>query len=1141
MTGEFMAIQFVIGSTGTGKTVHIMDEMFLKQKEGHNETQLYIVPEQYTLKAQEEFLIHTKANGLLHIEVLSFNRLVNRFMDDLGIAHKKVMSDLSMSMIVRKLLQQHADTFIWLSKNAKQQSFVEEISTIIKECYQYTITPEKLFQIGEAVDEQLLKDKLADIGKLLELFKNEQKESFITQDEAMLLLCERLIFNPMLKNAYIYIDGFYGFTPLQYKIIESLIKTAPKVTFCITIPADEALSDLRDETDIFYESKKIISHVRLLADENTIPEMSIIKLADQQRKQPKSLKHLAKSLFRHPIQVFDEPDKHIRFIESGSIQDEVECVALRIHQLIYERKYRYKDIVVLASELQAYEEDIKIIFDEYRFNYFLDKKEGITNHPIVQFILSALLINQYNFRYEHIFYHLKSIFYERQNEVEVLENICLRRGIKGYKRWNENWSEFQEEKNQFMEPILKFHQYMNEAKTISTKVKGLYYFLESVKIIERCSDIAESLNKEEQIQEAQTYDQVYELIVDMLEQIVDLIGEETISKKDFVSLIETGLSQIKLGQTPVNVDQLLVGQMNRSRFKEVKAIFVLGMNEGKVPLIMDSSSLLTDHERNILSSKGTEFAPTTELSLFKEQIAIYIGLTRSTQLLHLSFANQGNDEVQRPAPLMLTLFKLFPRNTIEKAKDVIECNDTLTRILPLYKKMVRLATDDGYMQHEDTINLLYNLLKMVYNYVGKEIILEPSLFKKGLDYQNKSVVLEDLVDDIYQFGVSELETYSTCPYQHFLTYRLKINERQEFVVTLPDIGNLFHECLELYLKKCLNRQLDLCNMGTTLRNALIEESINELLSHDKYIIFKSSYQNQYLIIKLTRILKRAIWGIEQHVSRHILRPKELEYKFSGKTLQIEPLRLYANQGTQLYLKGVVDRIDEYDAYSTNFYRIIDYKSSHNELDFNLVNKGVQLQLYLYLDVVKSIKEHDSLKKVVPVGLYYYQIQDPYIKIEDDQDTGETPYENKENDPFELERIKVLSPKGFALNNELLEELLVDDNHQLNDEEKDCVKKALHSSKSASLTSDELETTLDYVHQMATDISEKIYHGHIPIEPYRYGQTTSCDYCEYKGICRFDPTNTAEKFELVIKKSKDDVVSQMKGVCNGRSHKEDYSD
>jgi len=1154
-----MAIQFVLGATGTGKTVHVFNELFELQNQKKNEFQLYLVPEQYTLKAQEEYLLHTKANGLLNIEVLSFNRLVNRFFDDLGIADKKLMSDTSMSMILRKLILQHKDEFVWISNNSKLQSFVEEMSSIIKECYQYNVTTEQLILFSNKIEEQLLKDKLHDFSLLLHYFKAVQQQDYITQEEAALVLCNCIPHNDILKNATIYIDGFYGFTPLQYKIIENLLVTSKKIVFCVTLPLTESMGDMKDETSLYYESKKMISTIREFAQEHRIEEIEPYWLEDYYRSQKKSLQHMTNFLYQFPIVSYDEKETHVRLVEGTTIHDEVEVVAMRIHQLIYDRNYRYKDIVVLTTDLTSYEEDLRIIFDEYEFNFFIDKKETVSNHPIVQFILSALLVNQFNFRYEHIFYHLKSIFYDNQDKIEKIENYCLSHGIKGAKKWETIWQDYEDEKQVFLKNLFCFHHAMNKGKTVRDKIKSVYDFILSSNIRVKGSEIAKDLIDAGKFQDALAYEQIYRLIIDLFDQTIELIGDELIEKAEFAALLETGLSQIKLGQTPVNVDQLLVGQVNRSRFREAKAVFILGANEGKLPLVLTTGSLFTDNEREILQSMGAEFKPTQEKSLFKETMSIYMAMTRCTNLLHVSYARQGYEEALRPAPLVATLMKMFPFIPLENTQKILEESAVLTRSKPLFNRMVRLSTKERLECHEKNINLLYNLCKKVYNYIGCSKMINPVQFFQGLEYHNETNSLVELADGDYQIGVSELETYRNCPYQHFLDFRLKINERKEYLISMPDIGNLYHECLERYLKKCLIRQLDLSDMDSGVRNKLIDETIHELVSDERYFVFSSSFQNKYLIIKLTRILKRAIWGIEQHISRHILRPKEFEYKFSGKTLHIEPLRIYTQQGTHMYLKGVVDRIDEYSTESTVFYSIFDYKSSHNEIDLNLVKQGIQLQLVMYLDVVKSIKEHGSLKQVVPVGLYYYHIHDPYIKIEDEKNDIEKndiekieteinedilsdniSFNRKLNDEFEDERTKLLSPKGYALNHDYLNELLLRRTSELTEEQRLLVEQSLNKSKSQVLTEDELSITLTHVRETAIKLCENIYLGNIPIKPYRYGQTTSCDYCKYKAICRFDPSNSNESFELVEKKTKDEVISQMKGACNGRSHKENNS-
>ncbi len=233
-----------------------------------------------------------------------------------------------------------------------------------------------------------------------------------------------------------------------------------------------------------------------------------------------------------------------------------------------------------------------------------------------------------------------------------------------------------------------------------------------------------------------------------------------------------------------------------------------------------------------------------------------------------------------------------------------------------------------------------------------------------------------------QSSVSQFETYAGCSYKHFLTYRLGVKERGEYVIRMPDIGILFHRCLELYMKKCFMRQIDIHEVSVSLRNQLIEESIQEALDIDHLTIFTSSHRNRYLIVKLTRILKRAIWGIEEQLKRSKFKPKEAEYSFNGREYPLDSLTLKVSDQHKAYLSGVVDRVDEYETEDALYFSIVDYKSGSKDLDYNLVKEGIQLQLIIYMNVIEEIKAHKVKKKVIPCGMYYYKIQDPMLNISD---------------------------------------------------------------------------------------------------------------------------------------------------------------
>lgn len=1118
-----MAIQFILGGTGSGKTTYALKQMKIRNQQ-NNGLEFLIVPEQFTLQAQEELMMKSDSKGLLREEVLSFNRFVYRFYEELGLANHKVMNENGKSLLIRKIIDQHLEDFVWIQLYRKKQPYMDELNTLITECYQYDLNEDLLFGMSDKVSERLLKDKLTDLGKLLKYFKNEMKENFMTNQEAMSRLIEKIPKIEALKDTTITIDSFYGFTPIQYRFIKSLMMVVKDVYICITISETENLKDLRNENELFYESKKVISKIRDIVDELHIEELPPIFLKGFERSDSQALSHLSKNLYRYPVKPFTENTTSIRLVESASIDEEIEVVALRIHQLMTQSGYRYKDIIVLASDLSLYEPKLKKTFDAFELGYFIDKKESIESTFFIQFILSSLLVVRYNFRYEHVFYHLKSLYYKQQREINKIENYCLKYGIKGIKSWKANWKEFHEDKELIMQPLFQLHEELQKDTTIEHRIKALYNYFVSLGVYDIHKELAEVKENHNNLQEATKIIKVYELVIESLDEIVQLIGREKTTLEEFVGLIETGISSIKLGQTPPSIDQILVGDLSRTRVKDNKILFVLGMNEGYVPLIKTTNQLLTDQERSLLIGLGLEVAPDQAKSLFKEQMNIYMSLLKAEKLLHISYSRSNDDMNLRPASLFFMIKKLFPKVKIEDAREIINQDHSITREGPLFERLARLASGNQFLDYEEEISKLYKYFEKSYN-EREDSRLNPEIFVDGLSYSNTPKPINLLDTKAYLLSVSELETYASCPYAHYLNYRLHLAERDEYLITMPDIGILFHKCLELYIQKCVLRQLDISQIPIELRNRLIDECIDEVLEDKHNSIFTSSYRNKYLVIKLRRILKRAVWGIEEQLAKSLFRPKDVEYKFDGESNELNALVLRVSPNTSMFLRGVVDRVDEYETEDSLFISIIDYKSSKKTVDFSLIDSGVQLQLFVYLNVVKEIKENSTSKKVIPSGLYYYQIQDPFVQVDGEEEVLDT-------------LLKQLRPNGLVLHNEEVISMFDQNIKGTSSVIPVTMTEKGISSRSSTITEEEMEITLDFVNNKSNLIGQKIYQGEIPITPFSYDQSKYCDYCKYHSICRFDPNNINEAYNEIIKDSKANIIEKMKGDRHGRGHKED---
>jgi len=1121
-----MSLQLILGTSGSGKTTHVFNDMINRVKRDAS-LELYLVPEQYTMQAQEEFLKKTGQKGLLNIEVLSFNRMVYRFYDQLSLANKTNLSDNGRSLIIRKIIEEHEEDFVWIKKHRKKQTYMEELNTLISECYQYNVDEDKLQTFIDKIDEQLLKDKLKDLQKLLEYFKKEVAEDFMTTGQALEHLIRLIPDLEDLKKTNITIDAFYGFTPVQYKFLQALLAVAPKVTICITIDAREKITDMKNESELFYESKKMISGLKDIVDLLKIEMEAPLVMDSIVREKSEALQHLSNHLFRYPVNPYKGMDKSLRLVEASTLNKECELVARRIFKLIARGK-RYIDILVLTSDLSMYESGIKTYFDQYELTYFIDKKETTDHHPLIQFVLSALLILQYNFKYEHVFYHLKSIYYEQNQALMKIENYAYRHGVKSRKRWEESFEEFNDEKLALINKLLSFANQMKKAKTVTDKVKALYHYLEAVKVVEVHDRVLKELEGQLKMQEAVEYVRIYKLLIGLLDDSVNLVGDEKISTKDFAKLIESGISGIKMAQTPPSVDSLIVGDLSRTRFMECDYIFALGFNEGKVPFVVNNMQLLTDEERSTLLDLGLELAPNQAKSLYKEQMNIYMALSKARKMLHISFSRSGQEGLSRPASIFYSLKKMFAEAKVESADESLKDDPFISKPRPMFNRLANIASGDEFWDKEEEIERLYGYFYHKYQ-ESSENGLNPTIFIDGLSYDNKVSERVPLDKTDYTLSVSQLETYASCPYAHFLEYRLGIKAREEYMITLPDIGILFHRCLELYNRKCVYRELDIASIDPQVRNHLIEECIAESLGEVGNKIFSATYRNQYLVVKLTRILKRALWGIEKQLGKSLFRPKDVEYNFDGKKAETESLVLRVSPNMNMFLKGVVDRVDEYESDDFLHLSIIDYKSSDKTLNFGLIDSGIQLQLFVYLNIVKEIKEKNTSKKVIPSGLYYYHIQDPYVKSEEDSP-----------EMIESKLMQKLRLKGLVLHDENIIRMFDQSIKGTSDVVPVTItSKGISARSSSTITEEQMDVTLNFVKEKARSLASSIQKGQLDVSPYIYENQEACEYCKFNSVCRFDTSNKEETFRIIQKQKMEEAIKKWEGVSHGRSDQTDY--
>ncbi|GKX30842.1 ATP-dependent helicase/deoxyribonuclease subunit B [Vallitalea longa] len=1129
-----MSLQYILGCAGSGKTYYCYNSIIKESLTDINKPLIMIVPEQFTLETQKDIVKLHPSSGIMQIEILSFQRLAYRIFDEIGGANKTLLGNTGKGMVIRKVIEDNKENLKLFYRNSTKPGFIKELKSVITELYQYDISAKNLNDSMEKLmDKPLLQTKINDLQIVYNGFQEYIKKDYITNEETLDILSESISKSNLLSEATIWIDGFYGFTPIQYKLLNEIVKKVEKTYITLTIDNVNTLNDLSDESELFYETKKAVSKLNSFAKESKVKVLENIVLHNTNgRYENKALEHLEKNIFRYPYKVYNDQDGGIHVYTAPNIRKEVVTLANNIIDLVKENNYRYREIAVVTGDLNGYEKIISQCFREYDIPFFIDKKKDIMSNPFVELIRAAISIIDKGFTYETIFRYLKTYLTSVPvSDIDIIENYVLAYGIKGRKQWenefeypfinNKDNSEYADKQLQrinmtrtrIIEPLLSFKNNMGHKKAkVKTITQALYNLISELDIEQKLFDISERFRKNDELLLEKEYKVIFKLVMELLDNIVDILGDEEITLQEYSVILESGLEQCEMGLVPPGLDQIVVGDLERSRLREIKALFIVGLNEGKIPKISVKANILSDTDKDKLLDKGIELSPNSKKKVFEEQFLIYVGLTKPSEKLFLSYPRTDIDGKSiRPSILISRIKKIFMSLQVIDIEYIDDDNIYLQK--PTFRKMLSKLRDyysNGFNSYWKDIYSWYYT-----NNTWKDT-LEWAV--NGLYHVNKENSLSDeLVTSIYTDtlvnSVSRLEEFSQCPFAHFLDYGLHVSERVVREITLPDIGILFHRSIDEFSKKLNQRELDWKDLKDEDRNKLVEETVIQIA--DKYCnnIFYSTGRNAYLIKRLTRITKRAVWALQYHIRKGEFKPTDYEVAFDPDKGDIDSLKIDFDDEKTMKLKGRIDRVDRYETDDTIYVKVIDYKSGNKQFDIAALYYGLQLQLLVYLNAVTELEEKKTTKKIVPAGVFYYHIDDPIIKTDSEIDSDE----------LQEQIIKSLKMNGLVLKDiDIINKMDNDINNYSNIIPVQITKKGQIGKRSSVASEEQFGKLMNYVQHKAEEIGQEIMNGNILIYPYKNSKGDACQYCKYSSICQFDSSINGNEYRILENIDKNDV-------------------
>ena len=1113
-----MGLQIIYGRAGTGKSEYCYKEIAKKIKEKNKI--LIITPEQFSFTAEKKLMEAIDTQAVLNAEVVTFSRMAYRVINEIGGSTVTNLSKCGNAMLIYSILNQNKQNLKFLGKTDENVDMAE---TAITEFKKHGIKPEQLKEQIEKQTDIYLKNKLQDMYTIYSNFEQQISGKYIDETALLTILAENIDKTNMFKDNIFYIDEFAGFTSQEYEIIKKLIQIAKQVT--ITICTNELENKRNADTDIFYSNQMTIDKILEIAQKSEV-KVEEIKLSQTYRFKTPELKHLEQNLYENNSKKYEKEVKNIKIFLAKNPYSEIEEVAKQILKLVRDENLRYKDISIITKNIENYSSLARAIFEKYEIPIFIDENRDLNQNIIIQYVLAILEIFNKNWTYDAVFNYIKTGFSGiDEDDIFKLEKYCLKWGIKQNK-WKKEFTYGKSEekdvaeierleqiRKELVEPLIRLKKRMDENKTAENISKQLYQFLIEQNIKEKIAQKINVLKQLGKIDLANEYISSIQTIIEILDEIVLVFKDDKITLDKYAQILKVGFKNSSLTKIPGTQDQVIMGDVERSRSHKVKVIFIIGLNDGIFPSVHKDEGFLNDSDREILKENGIELAKGTIDKLYEDNFNIYKAFTTAEEKLYLLYSSSDmQGKALRPSMLITKIKKIYPE--LKEESDIIERKSEILNKKTTYEELINNISK---LKEQDNIEKIWYY---IYDYYKKDTEWKEKLQQslRGLKYTNIPEKIEkENIDKLYgntlTTSISKLERYRSCPFSYYLQYGLKIKPQEELKMQTLNTGTFIHEVIDEFFEDVKSEQIELEDITDEELSEIIDKIIDEKLEQAKNYIFTSTAKYRALVARLKRIIKKALKYIIETIvqSRFTVLGTELEFGEKGK---YKPIRLTLDDGKKIEIIGKIDRIDTAQGEDGKYLRIIDYKSSVKNIDLNEVYAGLQIQLLTYLDA--ACREED----LMPAGILYFSMLEQIIKA--DRRMEQEEIEEKIRANFRMKGLILADVKVVKLHDKNLEKGASNLVPAYIDKEGN-----LSAQKTSGVTAEQFQDLQKYMYTVIKQISKEILGGNIDLKPFYKDKKTPCKYCDYKSICGFNMGGCENKYNYIDKKSKEEILSKIK--------------
>ncbi|CAH1204278.1 ATP-dependent helicase/deoxyribonuclease subunit B [Paenibacillus allorhizoplanae] len=1169
-----MSIRFVIGRAGSGKSERCLTEMkqqLASAPEG--DPLILLVPEQATFQAEHALVSDPSIRGMIRAQVLSFHRLAWRVMQEKGGTARLPIDDTGKKLLLTSILHKYKDKLRLFGHSAEQMGFIDRLNQLFTEMKRYCVTAEQLEthenkRVTNLGEHGLLRDKMHDIQLVYRQFEADLAKQYLDGEDYLTLLAEQVQNSVYLHSATVWIDGFHGFTPQEFKVLGALFATCKQVTITLCLDRELQAEDTPDELDLFHPTATTMVRLQDIIWQLGLGAAEVLHLG--QERSPRyedspALAYLEQNFDRrigggapkYKPSPGEKIGDQLVIREAVHRRAEVEGAVRDMLQLVREHGVRWREMAIMVRNMEGYQDLLNMVLTDYEIPHFFDQKRSVLHHPLVEFIRSALEVIQHNWHYDAVFRCIKTDLLlppdatTKRTELDKLENYVLAFGIQGY-RWtdgkpwtykfranleqaeegiNEQTAELQAlntSKSWVVGPLLALSNRLTQARTVKAQVEAVYELLVTVQAPEKLEAWTQQATLNGKPEKAREHGQMWNSVMDMLDQLVETMGDDELSLELFIGLIETGMESMKLGLVPPSMDQLLIGSMDRTRSSGIRYAYILGVNDGVIPAQMAEKGVLTEAERSVLMDSGLPMADGSRRKLLDEQFIVYTSLTVPGKRLWMSYPLADEEgKSLLPSELIRQMRQLFPGTEeplllAEPSAEAPESEQAAYLSHPT-QAISYLAVR---MKHWMLGGRISELWWDAYNWYAEQPAWQMKLqsLVLALQYTNKEKGLSTSTSKLLygqhlRASVSRMEKYVACPFSHFISHGLRLQERRVYRLDAPDIGQLFHAALNQFVQNLQQDQLDWGSLSAEQCMERSAQVVDELAPRLQGEILLSSSRYAYIARKLKQVVGRGAVILGEHARHGQFQPLGLEIDF-GPGKDLPSLTFELENGCTMEIIGRIDRVDRADGENGVLLRVIDYKSSQTALQLSEVYYGLSLQMLTYLDVILTHAETWLGAKAKPAGVLYFHVHNPMLQQKNALDPASVEKELRKR--FKMKGLITADAEIAGL---MDDELIHSSGHS------QLIPVALKKdgsfySTSSVATDEQWDTLRTYVRKQVKQIGTNITDGHVDIAPYRLGKKSACQHCSYTSICQIDPLFEGNDIQVFRPRAKDQVWTEL---------------